>query len=60
MKILKIEEYNYSIIYINDNGKYKLYRRFNENKWEIFHREQWKSVDDNIELEKLFNNGFNK
>jgi hypothetical protein len=54
MKILKIEVHDYSIITINDGEKYYIYRRFNENKWEIFRREQWKLVEDNIELEKVF------
>jgi hypothetical protein len=54
VKILKIEDHNYSIIYINDNEKYNVYRRFPNDKWEIFRRGQWRLVDDSIELEKLF------
>lgn len=54
MNIIKIEEYNYSIIYINDNEKYVIYRRMSENKWEIFRKEEWKHVTDYSDLEKLF------
>lgn len=55
MKILKVESYNYHIIYINDNEKYDTYRRLNENTWEIFRRNEWKPLDYYIELEKMFN-----
>ena len=54
MNIIKIEEYNYSIIYINDNEKYLIYRRMSENKWEIFRKEEWKEITDYSDLEKLF------
>jgi len=60
MKILKIEDHNYSIVYINDNESYNVYRRFMDAKWEIFRREQWKLVEDSSKLEKLFNNGNKK
>jgi hypothetical protein len=53
-KILKIENHSYSIIYINDNEKYNVYRRFPDVKWEIFRRGQWRLADDSIGLEKLF------
>ena len=55
MKILKVESYNYHIIYINDNEKYDMYRRLNENTWEIFRRNEWKPLDGCVELEKMFN-----
>lgn len=54
MKIIKIEEYNYSIIYINDNEKYYMYKRIDETKWEVFHKNNWKQVTDYSNLEKLF------
>lgn len=54
MKIIKTEEHNYSIIYINDNEKYNVYRRTNETKWEIFHRNNWKEISDCSDLEALF------
>jgi hypothetical protein len=54
MKILKIEDHNYQIIYINDNENYNVYKRINETKWEKFYRNEWKSIDDYIELEKAF------
>ena len=53
MEIVKIEDHDYSIIYVNDNGKYQVYRRFNENKWQLFHRNKWTDVTDSNDLEKL-------
>ena len=60
MRLLKVEEHNYSIIYINDKENYDVYRRFNAITWEIFHRKEWKPVTDFIELEKTFNEGYKK
>ena len=61
MKILKVEDHNYSIIYINDNENYSVYRRINSIKWQIFRRNEWKEVTDCIEMEKVFQfNGYNK
>lgn len=60
MKLLKVEDHNYSIIYINDKERYNVYRRFDSNKWEIFHRNEWRPVNDSIELEKTFNEGYKK
>jgi hypothetical protein len=54
MKLLKVEDHNYSIIYVNDNENYNVYRRFNENKWEIFYRNRWNEFTKHEELEKLF------
>ena len=56
MEIVKIEDHNYSIIYVNDSGKYRVYRRFNENKWQLFHRNRWNDVADSNDLEKLLKN----
>jgi hypothetical protein len=55
MKLLKIEEHNYSIVYVNDNEEYKVYRRFSENKWEVFYRNNWIEVDNKNDLELLLN-----
>ena len=55
MKLLKVENHNYHIIYVNDSEKYYVYRRLNEKTWEIFRRNEWKPLDDYIELEKMFN-----
>ena len=60
MKLLKVEDHNYSIIYINDKENYNVYRRFDSIKWEIFRRNEWKPVTDFIELEKTFNEGYKK
>jgi hypothetical protein len=55
MKILKVEDHSYSIIYVNDNEKYNVYKRIDEGKWEIFHRNQWKPVTVNtVQLDQLF------
>ena len=58
MKILKVEDHNYKIIYINDNGNYNVYRRLSETDWCIFsiRRNKWVKVDDVTELEKTFKN----
>lgn len=55
MEILKIEEHNYKIIYINDNNNYNVYRRLGINEWDKFsvNRNNWYSVDDKNEIEKL-------
>ena len=55
MKILKVEDHSYSIIYVNDNEKYNVYKRIDDGKWEIFHRNQWRTVKNNItSLDQLF------
>ncbi len=58
MKLLKVEEHNYHIIYINDNENYNAYRRLSETDWYIFsiRRNEWVKVDDISELEKSFKN----
>ena len=55
MEILRIIEHNYSIVYVNNNEKYNIYKRFSEDKWEILDREQWKNFEDTIGLEELYN-----
>lgn len=54
MKILSIEEHHYSIIYVKDGEKYRVYRRFNETTWQVFHRDQWKDIINSADLEELF------
>jgi len=53
MKILKVEYHSYSIIYVNDNEKNNVYKRIDEGKWEIFHRNQWKLVTAPINITSL-------
>jgi hypothetical protein len=55
MKILKVVDHNYQIVYIIDNEKYQIYKRINEITWEIFKNDKWKPVHDYFELEKVFN-----
>lgn len=59
MELLKIEDHSYSIVYVNDNNKYQVYRRFNENKWQLFHRNRWNDVADSSDLEKFLKNNKN-
>jgi hypothetical protein len=54
MKLLKVEDHNYSIVYVNDNEKYNVYRRFDENKWEVYRRNSWEEINNYDELERLF------
>ena len=54
MKLLKVEEHNYHIIYINENENYNAYRRINESTWEKYHRNEWRLITDYLELEKKF------
>jgi len=61
MKILKIEDHNYKIIYINNNEVYNVYRRLSSTRWEKFsvNRNKWYAVEDNTdvqELEKVYEN----
>jgi uncharacterized protein YlbG (UPF0298 family) len=55
MKILKIEDHNYKIIYINDNEVYNAYRRLSSTEWEKYsvNRERWYTIEDEIETQKL-------
>jgi hypothetical protein len=55
MELLKIENYNYHILYVNDNEKYDIYRRFDEVTWQIFRRNEWKPLQDYLNLETMFN-----
>jgi hypothetical protein len=54
MKLLKVEEHNYHIIYINDNESYNTYRRINELSWEKYRRGRWVETENIAELEKVF------
>lgn len=54
MKILKIEDYNYSIIYVENNNESLVYKRFNENKWMQLNSNHWSIVKNFDELEKAF------
>jgi len=54
MKLLKVEEWNYHIIYIMDGENYQVYRRIDQTRWEKYHKNQWRPVTDYSALEKLF------
>jgi hypothetical protein len=54
MKILKIEDYNYSIVYIEYDQKTDVYKRFTNGDWLRLKRNSWVSVENADELEKLF------
>ena len=55
MKILKTEDHNYKIIYINDNEVYDVYRRLSRTEWDKFsvRRKRWYRVEDNNDIHKL-------
>lgn len=55
MQILKIEDFNYSIIYIENNDKSSVYKRFSDGKWMQLKNSNWSIVKHIDELEKLFN-----
>ena len=54
MQILKIEDYNYSIVYIENNDKSSVYKRFSDGKWMKLNSNRWSIVKDIDELEKVF------
>ena len=41
MKILKIQNYNYSILYIEDGDNYNVYKRFDNSEWQILKNKNW-------------------
>ena len=55
MKILKIEDHIYKIIYINNNEDYNVYRRLTSTEWEKFsvRRNKWYTVEDKTDVQKL-------
>ena len=55
MKILKIEDHIYKIIYINNNEDYNVYRRLSSTEWEKFsvNRNRWYAVEDKNDVQKL-------
>ena len=54
MKLLKIEDHDYQIIYINDNESYNVYRRFSNGNWSIFRRNAWRVVENSDNLEEFY------
>jgi hypothetical protein len=54
MKILKIEDYNYSIVYVEDKKKSVVYKRFVDGNWMRLNRNTWTVVANIDQLEKLF------
>ena len=54
MHILKIEDFNYSIVYIENNNKSSVYKRFGDGKWMQLKDSNWSIVKQFEELEKLF------
>jgi len=54
MKILKIEDYNYSIVYVEDKKKFVVYKRFVDGNWMRLNRNTWTVVANIDQLEKLF------
>lgn len=54
MKILKIEDYNYSIVYVENKDESFVYKRFSDGKWMYLNRNNWSIVKNVDELEKSF------
>lgn len=54
MKILKIEDYNYSIVYIEYDQKTDVYKRIADGDWLLLKRNKWVSVENADELEKCW------
>jgi hypothetical protein len=53
MKILRIEDYNYSIVYVENENEYSVYKRFVDGKWMYLKRDNWLTVKNVDELEKI-------
>jgi len=54
MTILKIEDYNYSIVYIEDKKKSTVYKRFVDGTWMRLNVNSWVTVKNSDQIEKLF------
>jgi hypothetical protein len=54
MKILKIENYNYSILYIEDGDNYNVYKRFDNSEWQILKDKNWIDLSNSKKLEEFF------
>jgi hypothetical protein len=54
MKILKIENYNYSILYIEDGDSYNVYKRFDNSEWQILKDKNWIDLSNSKKLEEFF------
>ena len=54
MKLLKLEKHDYSILYVNNNETYELYRRFNQDKWQILRNNELQNIKSFDDLEKLY------
>ena len=54
MKILKIENYNYSILYIEDGDFYNVYKRFDNSEWQILKDKNWIDLSNSKKLEEFF------
>ena len=54
MKILRIEDYNYSIVYIEKENESYVYKRLFDGNWMSLNGNRWSNVKNANELEKLF------
>jgi hypothetical protein len=54
MKILRIEDYNYSIVYIEKENESYVYKRLFDGNWMCLNGNSWSNVKNVNELEKLF------
>jgi hypothetical protein len=54
MKILKIEDYNYSMVYIENENEFSVYKRFIDGKWMHLKNNNWSTVKNIDKLEIAF------
>ena len=54
MKILKIEYYNYSIVYVENKDVSSVYNRCSDGKWMYLNGNNWSTVKNVDQLEKVF------
>lgn len=52
MKLLRIDNFSYSILYVEEDGEYYVYRRLKENDWYV-NKKDWVRVTSKEKIQKL-------
>lgn len=60
MKILRIEDYSFSIVYVENENEFSVYKRFVDGKWMYLKRNNWSDVKNVDDLEKIFQKNKNE
>jgi hypothetical protein len=60
MKILRIEDYSFSIVYVENENEFSVYKRFVDGKWMYLKRNNWLDVKNVDDLEKIFQKNKNE